>query len=163
LVIACVLLTSASAYVRAGRAGAPELQSRSGQEVGAERNAYLKGGTRKFPPVYPRPGTIAKVFENERIIVWDETFTVTKDYLHVHVRDYIGIYTADGDMRHMTPDGKVSIAKAGSRYEGPIPHVSAYSRAPSGPHSETSADPSQPKRIFRIEFKGTEPWDCGDY
>jgi hypothetical protein len=126
--------------------------------------AKIKAGQKKWPPLFPSPFA-KKVFENERIIVRDETLTA-EHRLHKHIRDIISFYVEDdGDLTTIQPDGTVTLGKLGTRYGGAeVPHVSAYVKAGLGPHSTATADPKKgTRRVFWVEFKGTEPADCKEW
>ena len=63
--------------------------------------------TSGFPNAFPRPGNNRKVFENERVIVWD--FSWTKGVatpMHFHDKDVVVVYLGTGTLRSTTPDGK---------------------------------------------------------
>jgi hypothetical protein len=123
----------------------------------------VESGPRKWPPAFPRPGA-TKVFENNKVIVWDEILTSTEEHMHKHILDAICIYVQDGAIKATDANGKVTIRPVGTSYPGQvIPHVSAYVTAGLGPHSEAAADPPHPRRVFWIELKGTEPPDCKDW
>jgi len=65
--------------------------------------------TSGFPNAFPRPGNNRKVFENNRVIVWD--FTWTKDVptpMHFHDKDVVVVYLGTGTLRSTTPDGKAT-------------------------------------------------------
>lgn len=63
--------------------------------------ALLQG---TLPPAYPRPGT-NKLFENDRVIVWDIAWLKTQYPLHRHPYDLIGVYYTDGDRTIVAQDG----------------------------------------------------------
>ena len=62
--------------------------------------------TSGFPNAFPRPnGT--KVYEDNRIIVWDYTWTRgVPTPMHFHDKDVVVIYLGSGSLRSTTPDGK---------------------------------------------------------
>jgi hypothetical protein len=63
--------------------------------------------TSGVPDAFPRPGINRKVFENDRVIVWD--FTWTKGVptpMHFHDKDVVVVYLGTGTLRSTTPDGK---------------------------------------------------------
>jgi hypothetical protein len=63
--------------------------------------------TSGFPNAFPRPGISRKVFENERIIVWDFTWTRGQATpMHFHDKDVVVVYLGTGTLRSTTPDGK---------------------------------------------------------
>ena len=120
-------------------------------------------GQKKWPPAFPRSGA-TKVFENDRVMVWDEVLTDTQEFMHKHIRDAICVYIQDGAIKATDANGRVKIRPVGSSYPGQeVPHVSAYVKAGLGPHSEAAADPTHPRRVFWIELKGTEPPDCKEW
>jgi hypothetical protein len=69
--------------------------------------ASTLANTSGFPNAFPRPGTNRKVFENERVIVWD--FSWAKGVatpMHFHDKDVVVVYLGTGTLRSTTPDGK---------------------------------------------------------
>lgn len=126
--------------------------------------AKIRSGQKKWPPLFPSPFA-KKVFEDDKIIVWDETLTA-EHRLHKHIRDIISFYVQDdGDLVTIRPDGQVTLGRTGTRYGGAeVPHVSAYVKAGLGPHSTATLDPKKgTRRVFWVEFKGTEPADCKEW
>jgi len=62
-----------------------------------------------YPNAFPRPGNNRKVFENNRVSVWD--FTWAKDVptpMHFHDKDVVVVYLGTGTLRSTTPDGKAT-------------------------------------------------------
>jgi hypothetical protein len=62
--------------------------------------------TSGYPLAFPRPG-VKKILENERVIVWD--YTWTPDVLtpmHFHDKDIVVVFLEDGDLQSTTPDGQ---------------------------------------------------------
>jgi hypothetical protein len=88
-----------------------------------------------WPDVFPRPGA-TKLFENDRIVVWDQILADPNlDYMHKHTRAFFIIRVAQGAVKITTPDGKVVV-----RDQGPsLPAMGSYYEAGHGPHSETAA------------------------
>jgi hypothetical protein len=65
--------------------------------------------TSGYPLAFPRPGS-TKILENERVIVWDYTWTQdVATPMHFHDKDALVVYLEDGDMRSTTPDGKATV------------------------------------------------------
>ena len=59
-----------------------------------------------YPNAFPRPG-VKKVLENERIIVWDYSWTPNVPTpMHFHDKDVVVVYLADGALKSTTPDGQ---------------------------------------------------------
>lgn len=55
---------------------------------------------------FPRPGS-TKIFENDRVIVWDCTWTPNvATPMHFHDKDVVVLFLHDGDLTSTTPDGK---------------------------------------------------------
>jgi hypothetical protein len=62
-----------------------------------------------YPLAFPRPGA-KKILENERVIVWDVTWTQdVATPMHFHDKDALVVYLEDGQMRSTTPDGKATV------------------------------------------------------
>ena len=61
-----------------------------------------------YPPAFPRPGS-TKVLENERVVVWDYTFTVNvPSPMHFHERDVVVVFLGEGTLASTTPEGAVT-------------------------------------------------------
>lgn len=59
-----------------------------------------------YPLAFPREG-VKKLFENNRVIVWDYTWTKGKPtVMHFHDKQVVVVYLADGKLKSTTPDGK---------------------------------------------------------
>jgi hypothetical protein len=62
-----------------------------------------------FPNAFPRPGG-KKVLENDRILVWDYTWTSGQPTpMHFHDKDVVVVYLKAGALKSTTPDGKSSV------------------------------------------------------
>jgi hypothetical protein len=60
---------------------------------------------------FPRPGT-KKLFENDRVIVWDSTWTLgVATPMHFHDKDVVVVFLEDGDLKSTTLDGKEVVNK----------------------------------------------------
>ncbi len=58
-----------------------------------------------YPLAFPRPG-VKKILENDRVIVWDYTWTAgVPTPMHFHDKDVIVVYLADGALRSTDPAG----------------------------------------------------------
>jgi hypothetical protein len=65
--------------------------------------------TSGYPLAFPRPGS-KKIFENDRVILWDYTWTLgVATPMHFHDKDVVIVYLEDGDTQSTTPDGKVTV------------------------------------------------------
>ena len=124
-----------------------------------------KAVSKKWPPQFPREGA-TKLFENDRIIVWEQVGRPKEAFMHRHVRDTIVFGIQGGrvdtlDVDGQKNDGKAERAATARIYPGSAGIGSVqYTTAGLGPHAEVAPDPNSiPKTIF-IELKGTEPKDC---
>lgn len=114
---------------------------------------------KKYPPRFPKADS-KKLFENERVIVWDEDLS-TEPYIHAHVRDALWFHIHDAPVeieeggKVTRPDFKDQTA-SGPKWGG-------YTKAGRPPHSERSLDPNNRRRRFVVEFKGTEPPNCKEW
>lgn len=121
----------------------------------------------KYPPQFPREGA-TKLFENDRIIVWEQVGRPRNAFVHRHVRDTIVFGLEPGRVLTQGPDGKVNDGSAERSSTTTIRPGTAgvgsvqYTTAGLGPHAEVASDPNSPKSIF-IELKGSEPKDCGQW
>lgn len=72
-----------------------------------------------FPPAFPREN-VKKVLENEKVIVWDYTWTPGKMVpMHRHTRDAVVVWLADGKLQATAPSDPPSVVEAklgGFRY-----------------------------------------------
>jgi quercetin dioxygenase-like cupin family protein len=61
-----------------------------------------------LPLAFPREG-VRKLLENDRIIVWDYTWTPGKPtVMHFHDKDVVTIYMENGELKSTTQDGQVT-------------------------------------------------------
>ena len=64
------------------------------------------------PPIsagFSRPGS-KKVLENDRVIMWDYTWTPdVATPMHFHDKDVVVVFLDDGDLKSTTPDGKDTV------------------------------------------------------
>jgi hypothetical protein len=62
-----------------------------------------------YPLAFPRPGS-KKILENNRVIVWDYTWTPgVPTPMHFHDKDVVVVFYDDGDLTSTTLDGKVVV------------------------------------------------------
>jgi len=126
-----------------------------------------RAAAEKYPPQFPREGA-TKLFENDRIIVWEQVGRPRNAFVHRHVRDTIVFGLEPGRVQTQGLDGKVNDGSAERSATTTIRPGAAgvgsvqYTTAGLGPHAEVAPDPNSPKSIF-IELKGTEPKDCGQW
>jgi quercetin dioxygenase-like cupin family protein len=65
--------------------------------------------TTGLPPGFPRPGA-KKVFENEKVRVWNYTWLPGKPTpMHFHNTEVVVVYLGNGDIAATTPDGKKTV------------------------------------------------------
>ena len=65
--------------------------------------------TSGFPNAFPRPNN-KKVYEDNRIIVWDYTWTPGQPTpMHFHDKDVVVYYLEDGDLQSTTPNGDKTV------------------------------------------------------
>jgi hypothetical protein len=132
--------------------------------VAGQATQRAQTAQQKWPSVLPRAETI-KLYEDDRVVVWDDNLA-TEHFMHKHVRDSIYFSVQDGPVEAVDVTGKVTSTSDGRDRAGtvlPVPRFGAFSKAGNGPHSERSLDPNKRRRMFRIEFKGSEPPDCKDW
>jgi hypothetical protein len=62
-----------------------------------------------YPNAFPRQGS-KKVFENDRVIVWDYSWTRGQPtVMHFHDKDVVVVYVQDGALSSTTPDGQKTL------------------------------------------------------
>ena len=62
-----------------------------------------------YPNAFPRAG-VKKVFENDRVIVWDYSWTRGQPTaMHFHDKDVVVVYLEDGALNSTTPDGQKTL------------------------------------------------------
>jgi quercetin dioxygenase-like cupin family protein len=67
--------------------------------------------TSGYPEAFPRPGA-KKILENDRVTVWDYTFTPGQPSpMHFHSRDTVVLYTDDGAVTSTTPEGVSTVVE----------------------------------------------------
>jgi hypothetical protein len=65
--------------------------------------------TSGYPLAFPRPG-IKKLFENDRVIVWDYTWQPgVPTPMHFHDKDVAILFLEEGDLKATTPDGQSTV------------------------------------------------------
>jgi hypothetical protein len=103
--------------------------------------------TPPLPPAYPRPGA-TKIFENDRVVVWNIAWLKQQYPLHRHIYDLVGVYYEPGDRMIVAQDGtrRPVSTKAGdiAFQKSGVTHI-----------EEGASDP--PLRAVFIEFKQPTP------
>jgi len=62
-----------------------------------------------LPLAFPRPGS-KKLLENDRVIIWDYTWTRgVATPMHFHDKDVVVYYLEDGDLQSTTPSGEKTV------------------------------------------------------
>jgi hypothetical protein len=65
--------------------------------------------TTGYPLAFPRSGA-KKVLENQRVIVWDYTWTPgIATPMHFHDKDAVVVFLEDGTLKSTTPDGQATV------------------------------------------------------
>jgi hypothetical protein len=123
-----------------------------------------RAASRKWPPQFPREGA-TKLFENERVIVWEQVGRPKDVFVHKHIRDILNFgIDPGGGITVLNADGSKG---AGSSLTQSIydkrPNGITYTKAGLGPHAEVMTDPGNPGRSIFVEIKGTEPRDCREW
>jgi hypothetical protein len=96
-----------------------------------------------YPLAFPRPG-VKKLLENERVIVWDYSWTPGMPTpMHFHDKDVVVLFLEDGDLRSTTPDGQAVV----TAYTAGTVRFNAGNRT----HSETLVNGKQ--RAIVMELK----------
>jgi hypothetical protein len=100
-----------------------------------------------LPAAYPRPGT-TKMFENDRIIVWNISWLKQTYPLHRHPYDLVGVYYKPGDRMIVSTEGN---RRPVSTKAGEI----AFQRRGVTHIEEGASDP--PLRAVFVEIKDEAP------
>jgi hypothetical protein len=86
---------------------APKISGRSIVIDLKDHEAPAYKNTTTYPIAFPRAGA-KKIFENDKVIVWDSTWTPNVPTpMHFHDKDVVVVFLEDGDLTSTTPDGKV--------------------------------------------------------
>ena len=96
-----------------------------------------------LPPPYPRDGT-TKLFENDRVIVWDVSWLQQAYPVHRHLYDYTGVYYSNGD--------RVIVSEQGIRSRTSSVAWDTFFYRRGVTHSEEGAS-DEPLRGVFLEFK----------
>jgi hypothetical protein len=105
-----------------------------------------------LPPPYPRDGT-TKLFENDRVIVWDVSWLQQAYPLHRHLYDYTGVYYTNGD--------RVIVSEQGVRSRTSSVAWDTFFYRRGVTHSEEGAS-DEPLRGVFVEFKEPNPLGAAD-
>jgi len=107
-----VSLNGNAAFVPKGSAPAIDGKAPDGRSMVIDLKdhpAPAYANTTKYPLAFPRPGS-KKVLENDRVIVWDYTWTPdVATPMHFHDKDVVVVFLQDGDLKSTTPDGKDTV------------------------------------------------------
>ena len=91
----------------------PDIASLGGRAVAIDiKNARVTPLENKsgYPLAFPRPGQLKKLFENDRVVVWDYAWTPGQPTpMHFHDKDVVVTYVADGALKSTTPDGQSTV------------------------------------------------------
>jgi hypothetical protein len=138
-----------------------------GAAVGIGMGAQLtRAQAQKWPPQFPREGA-TKLFENDKIIVWEQVGRPKTPFVHKHLRDIVTVQLKPGKIDVLGPDLQkvVSSSATGATQAltGPDRGSVSFTKAGLGPHAEVEADTANPSRSIFMEIKGTEPKDCAEW
>ncbi len=96
-----------------------------------------------YPLAFPREGVV-KLLENNRVIVWDYSWTPGKPtVMHFHDKQVVVVYMANGKLKSTTPDGKSEV--------NTISFGLTKFNEPNRSHSEEVVDGTA--RAVMVEFK----------
>jgi hypothetical protein len=86
--------------------------------IAALASTALACAQTSYPHAFPRKGAV-KLFENDRVMVWDATWPIGVDQpIHQHKYDMAGLYLRYGQIKVTSLEGKVTIAPS---FETPRP------------------------------------------
>jgi len=109
------------------------------------------GAQANYPPPFPREGT-TKLFENDRVIVWDNTWKTGVLYpLHEHKRDMTGVFLSWGAIKLGRVDGTFSAVNS-----TPFAVPSTFYQAKGVIHSEQNVGEAE-RRGIMVELKDPNP------
>ena len=118
---------------------------------------------KKWPPQFPREGA-TKLFENDRVIVWEQVGRPKDPQMHKHIRDILTFgLDSGGGIEVVTPPGETPDRNATQTIRSGAVGSLSYTKAGLGPHAEVMKDPNRPGRSIFVELKGTEPKDCAQW
>src|SRR5882672_3540292 len=63
--------------------------------VGITAAGQANKSSKKFPPQFPREGA-TKLFENDRVIIWEQIGRPKEPFVHKHIRDIITFGIVNG-------------------------------------------------------------------
>jgi hypothetical protein len=113
-----------------------------GIELSDTRVAPLQNRT-SYPLAFPRPG-VKKVLENDRVVVWDYTWTPgVPTPMHFHDKDVVVLYLEDGALRSTDPKGAAVIN----------PHYFGFTKFNAGDRVHTEELTSGKARAIIVELK----------
>jgi hypothetical protein len=106
-----VSLSGNAAFVTKGTSPYLHADSNAGRSIVIDLKDHPVApiaNTTGYPLAFPRPGS-KKILENDRVIVWDYTWTPgVPTPMHFHDKDVVVVFLDDGDLSSTTPDGKVA-------------------------------------------------------
>jgi hypothetical protein len=105
-----------------------------------------------LPPPFPRDGAM-KLFENDRVVVWDVAWLKQAYPVHRHVYDYAGIYYTNGD--------RIVVSEQGRRSPTSSVAWDTFFFWRGVTHSEEGASDVPLQAVF-VEFKEAEPLGKSD-
>ena len=71
--------------------------------AGSASGGFQRSG--QYPPQFPREGA-TKVLENERVVIWDVTYTKSQSQpIHEHLQDFVAVTLQSGTRKITNLDG----------------------------------------------------------
>jgi hypothetical protein len=112
--------------------------------VGLKDHASVPiANTSGYPLAFPRPGA-KKILENEKIIVWDYSWTLgVAAPMHFHDKDTVAVFLEDGDVKSTSLDGAVTVS----------PHTAGTASYNRGNRTHTEVLASGKQRAIITELK----------
>jgi hypothetical protein len=102
-----VSLSGSASFLPKGTA--PKISGRSIVIGLKDHPAPVYKNTTSYPLAFPRPGS-KKLLENDRVIVWDYTWTPNvATPMHFHDKDVVVVFLNDGDLKSTTLDGQSTV------------------------------------------------------
>lgn len=106
---AIVISTTAGTATQVPKGTTPKISGRSILIDLKDHPAPAYKNTSGYQLAFPRPGS-RKIFENNRVIVWDYTWTPNvATPTHFHDKDVVVIFLEDGDLKSTTTDGQSTV------------------------------------------------------
>ena len=104
-----IVVSTAGTVILVPKGTTPKISGRSIVIDLKDHAAHAYKNTTSYQLAFPRPGS-KKIFENNRVIVWDYTWTPNvATPMHFHDKDVVAIFLEDGDLKSTTADGQSTV------------------------------------------------------